>query len=281
MDARQQPGGKVRLGEILLERGLITKDQLDQALHVQVGGMRRLGSILIRMKVLSGDSLTDALATQLHLDVVKVDEEFREGVGRVLPRFLCRKYSVLPLSLESNNVLRLAMADPLDAVAMADVEHYTGMVVEPELARLADIEQAIPVRMAFTRHDLFNPQVYRSVAKAAVGALVVLMAITGVLVYREVLIERYGTAEPRPDGSVIYKHHDLMIDVAKDGSVYFSGRGAYTNGYFGVRFENTAQLTSFVRGVVRQLSAEQIEWLNWAFQEKLKTPETLIAAKTP
>jgi len=282
MDAVGKPGGRMLLGEILLERGLIAKDHLEQALRVQMGGMRRLGSILVRMKVLSGESLTDALSAQLKLDIVKVDEEFRGDVEAILPRFLCRKYSVIPLSLESNNVLRLAMADPLDGVAVSDVENYTGKVVQPVLARLPDIDRAIPAHMVFSRQDLFNPQVYRSAARVAVGALLVLLVITGLLVYREVRAQRYGTEKRNPtDGSLSFKNHDLVIDFFKDGSVYFSGRGAYANGYYGVRFENKAQLTAFVKGAVRQFSAEQLEWMEWAFREKLKVTESPVAAQLP
>lgn len=272
MEAQRGPGKKSLLGEILLERGLITGEQLEQALRVQVGGMRRLGSLLVGMKVLGVESLTDALSEQLRLPVVKVDEEVRAEARAALPRHLCRKYSVLPLSRESNNVLRLAMADPLDAVAVSDVEHYTGFVVQPVLARLTDIEQGIPAHVAFSRHDLFNPQVYRTVARIAIGAILVLLAITGAMVYRELRVQRYGTVS-RVDGSVIFKNHDLMIDLAGDGSVYFSGRGAYANGYYGVRFENPAQLTSFVRGAARQFSAEQIAWMDWVLREKLKATD--------
>jgi hypothetical protein len=280
MDAKPKPGGKVLLGEILLERGLITKEHLDQALRVQVGGMRRLGSILVRMDVLSSESLTDALSAQLKLEIVKVDEEFRGDVESILPRFLCKKYSVIPLSLESNNVLRLAMADPLDGVAVSDVENYTGKVVQPVLARLTDIDRAIPAHVVFSRQDFFNPQVYRTVARVAVGGLLVLGVVTGALVYREVRVQRYGTVS-QVGGSVIYKNHDLMIDVSKDGSIYFSGRGAYANGYYGVRFENKAQLATFVKGAVRQFSTEQFDWMEWAFREKLNVAESLVAAKTP
>lgn len=279
MEARPEAGRKLLLGEILLERGLITKEQLDQALRVQVGGMRRLGSILVRMKVLAVESLTDALSEQLKLPVVAVDNEFRADVKTLLPRYLCHKYSVLPLSRESNNVLRLAMADPLDGVAVSDVEHYTGFVVQPVLARLSDIDRAIPGRIAFSRHDLFNPQVYRAVAKLAVGAILVLLAITGLLVYREIRAQIYGTVS-RVDGGVIYKNHDLMIDVARDGSVYFSGRGAFANGYYGVRFENPQLLTTFVRGALRQFSTEQVEWMDWVLREKLKATDQPITAKT-
>jgi hypothetical protein len=268
------------LGEILLERGLITKEQLEQALRVQVGGVRRLGSILVRMKLLTAENLTEALSTQLRLGIVKVDEEFRRDVEGVLPRFLCRKYSVIPVSLESNNVLRLAMADPLDGVAISDVEHFTGKVVQPVLARLPDIERAIPAHIAFSRQDLFNPQVYRAVARTAVVALLALIVVTGMMVYRDVRAERYGT-ETRVKGSVIFKNHDLMIEVKDDGSVLFGGRGAYASGYYGVQFDNTAQLTAFIKGAVRQFSTEQMEWMDWAFREKLKVNEPLMVAQRP
>jgi hypothetical protein len=280
VDAKRYPGGRMLLGEILLARGLVTKEQLDQGLRAQVGGLRRLGSILIGMKVLTDANLTDALSEQLGLPVVKVGEEFNDGARNVLPRHLCRKYSVVPLTLEGNNVLRLAMADPLDRAAIADVEHYTGRVVQPVLARLSDIDREIPARMAFSRQDLFNPQVYRTVARVAVGALLVLLAVIGALVYRDVRTQRYGTVS-RLDGAVIYKNHDLMIDVAKDGSIFFSGRGAFAGGYYGVRFENAGQMASFVRGALQQFSTEQLEWLRWVFREKLKVAEPLFDAKGP
>lgn len=280
MDATQKPGARLLLGEILLERGLITKEQLDQALRVQVGGIRRLGSILVKMKLISAESLTDALAAQLKLGVVKVEEEFRREVEGVLPRFLCRKYSVIPVSLESNNVLRLAMVDPLDGVAISDVEHYTGRVVQPVLARLTDIERAIPARVRFSRQDLFNPHVYRSVARTAAAAILVLLAVSGLLVYRDVQAQRYGK-ETHVGGSVIFQNHDLMIGVEKDGSVNFGGRGAYANGYYGVRFEDKAQLTAFVQGASRQFSTKQLEWLQWAFREKLNVTEPLLVAQRP
>lgn len=280
MDAKEKekPGKKLLLGEILLERGLVTKEQLDQALRVQVGGMRRLGSILVRMKLIKGDDLTEALSAQLKLPIMTVEDEYHDNAKAILPRYLCRKYSVMPLSLESNNVVRLAMADPLDGVAVSDVEHYTGLVVQPVLVRLNDIDRAIPSHTVFSRHDLFNPEVYRSAARVAIGAALCLFVITGFLVYREVRIQRYGM-ETRTTNSVIFKNHDLMIDVGKDGSIYFSGRGAYANGYYGVRFESATQLTSFFKGAVRQFSAEQIEWMNWVLREKLKGSEQPVIAK--
>ncbi|MEI6235957.1 MAG: hypothetical protein WCT04_23120 [Planctomycetota bacterium] len=269
MDTQGKTGGRIPLGQILLERGLITKDQLEQALRSQVGGIRRLGNILIRMKVLDSEKLTEALAHQLKLPIVNVGDEFRNEVKSVLPRFLCRKYSVIPLSRESHNVLRLAMADPMDSVAMNDIENYTGCSVQPVLARLNDIEQAIPKKVSFSRQDLFNPQVYYSVARVLGAVTIVLLLINGFLVARNMYTDRYGT-ESKVGDSIIYSNHGLTIDVdGKKGSVFFSGHGAFADGSYGIRFENSQRFAEFVKVSQRQFSPAQSEWAAWVLKEKL------------
>jgi hypothetical protein len=269
---RRNPADRTLLGEILLERGLITQGDLAQALKIQVGGLRRLGHILIRMKCITDEHLTEALSEQLGLPVVAVADEARPGAETLLPRYLCRKYSVLPLSLESNNVLRLAMADPLDAVAISDVENYTGRAVQPVLARLSDIDRSIGRRIAFSRQDFFHLLVSRSTARVAVGAVLVLLLFTGFLTFRMAREQRYGTVS-RAGDSLIYKNFDLMVDQGKDGSVYLSGRGAHASGYYGIRFENPRLLQSFVTGAAAQLSAEQREWIDWVLRTRLKAAE--------
>jgi hypothetical protein len=278
MVERRKPGDRTPLGEILVARGLITKGDLAQALRVQVGGMRRLGHILIRMRRITDENLTQALSEQLGLPVVDLAAEFRAGAEGLLPRFLCHKYGVIPLALEENNVLRLAMADPLDDQAISDVESYTGRVVQPALARLSEIERAIPRRVAFSRHDLFNPLLYRSVARVAAVVAALLLLVTGVLAYRMAREERYGSVS-RVGDSLIYKNRDLMIDQGRDGSVYFSGRGAHAEGYYGIRFENPRLLGAFVKSAASQLSTEQREWVDWVLAKKLKEPPAAIAAR--
>jgi len=286
MEAQQSSRQRMLLGEILLDRALVSKEQLEQALRVQVGGMRRLGSILVRMKILSAESLTDALSAQQNLPVVKVEDEVRADVKRLLPRYLCRKYGVLPLSLESNNVLRLAMVDPLDHVAVSDVENYTGLVVQPVLARHSDIERAISAHVAFSSHDLFNPQVYRSVARVAAAAVLVLLAVNGVMVYRQVQSQKHqaeiqerGTIAHRPDGSVIYNHQDLTIDHSPSGSVFFSGRGGYADSYYGIRFQHPDQLAAFMEGAKGQFSEKQVTWVRWVLDTQLNPGDGSVIAK--
>lgn len=286
MEAQQNSCKRMLLGEILLDRGLVTKEQLEQALRVQVGGMRRLGSILVKMKILTAESLTDALSAQQNLPIINVRAEVRPEVKRVLPRYLCRKYGVLPLSLESNNVLRLAMVDPLDHVAVADVENFTGFVVQPVLARHSDIERAISAHVAFSSQDLFNPQVYKSVARAAAAAVLVLLAVNGFMVYREVqdqkkqaaVLER-GTITHRNDGSVRYNHQDLTIDHDASDSVFFSGRGGHADSYYGIRFQHPGQLASFMEGNKDQFSEKQVKWVRWVLDTQINPADGSVVAK--
>ena len=143
MNTRRRSGDKPLLGEILLGRGLISKENLDQVLRVQAGGMRRVGYLLVKMKFISDVQLLDAISTQLGIPIVEVESEFRDEARGILPRHLCRRFTVLPLALEENHVVRLAMVDPLDDVAIREVENFTGLAVRPVLANVNDIRRGI------------------------------------------------------------------------------------------------------------------------------------------
>jgi hypothetical protein len=235
---------------------------------VQAGGLRRLGSLLVRMKLISETQLIQALSQQLDIPVVRPEEEFTVEVRRALPRHLCHRYAVVPLAFEENNVLRLAMADPLDDLATREVENYTGRAVRPVLASVGDIQRAIGRRVAFSARDLFNPHVYRSVARLSSAAVLLLLLGVSWLVYAEVRRQREGTVS-RVGDSVIYKNHDLMVDVSPGGGIYFSGRGSFASGYYGVRFESTEAWAAFVAAQKGLLSEEQREWLDWLRRERI------------
>jgi len=260
--------GRPRLGEILLARGLVTREQLEQALRAQVGGVRRLGAILVRMKVLSDGDITDAIASQLGLPVADIGAEFRPEARDLLPRHVCRRYGVIPLAIDRNNVLRLGMADPFDREAIAAVEHYTGRAVEPVLARLGDITRAIPRSIALTRHDFLNPLVYRSALGVSLVVVLLLGALLGFSAYRWMRLQRYGT-ETCSGAACVYQNHDLTVDVGGDGRIRLGGRGAYADGPFGVSFADAVQFEAFVATQDRQLSRAQRDWLAWLVGAKL------------
>ncbi|MDA8418465.1 MAG: hypothetical protein M0Z90_05490 [Desulfobacteraceae bacterium] len=257
-----------RLGDILKEHHLASEEQIDQALRIQVGGNRRLGYLLLKMGVISADQLLKVLSQQMGLDIINVDQEFSTEVVDLLPRYLCRKYTVLPLRQEQKNILNVAMVDPSDDAAITDIETYTGMVVRPMLAREPDISAAIKRLIPFSYRDLVNPQVYGRAARLASLCLLALLAGSGWVAYRYVMHERYGTVSVSPD-AVTYKNHDLMVGVEGSGKISLLGHGAYTKGFYSVTFPSVDRLKAFVDQQRPNFSEKQAAWLAWLIKGKL------------
>lgn len=257
-----------RLGDILIGKGLASSEQVDEALRVQVGGNRRLGYILLKMGVISDDQLIDVLSQQMRMPVVTIADEFSPQVQGVLPKYLCRRYTVMPLSRGNNNILNIAMVDPSDDAAIADIEGYTGLVVKPMLAREKEISTAINHYIPFSRKDIFNPQVYGHAAKVATVVALALLVVVGWVSYRYVQEERYGTISV-VDGTTTYKNHDLMVGVEETGRISLLGHGAYTKGFYSVNFTTAEALKTFVEQKRKNFSDKQAEWLLWIINNPL------------
>jgi len=122
-----------RLGDVLIRCGLVTPEQITEALGIQEreAAARRLGEILLDKEVLTEDQLQWALGTQLDIPYVHVrlDLVDRELV-RTIPRRILERYEVLPL-MRLEDTLTLVMADPLDEEVIADVAAITGCEVRP------------------------------------------------------------------------------------------------------------------------------------------------------
>ena len=133
-----------KLGEILIERGLLTPEDLERALGIQrERSGEKIGRILIDLGFLAQRDLLLALSEQLGLSVASLDgpPAVTPETERLSPRFL-RQARALPLAVDGTT-LRLAMADPLDFETLSVVRVVTGLTVEPELATEAEILDAI------------------------------------------------------------------------------------------------------------------------------------------
>lgn len=265
---------KKRLGGILTDKGLATTAQIDEALRVQVCGNRRLGYILLKMGVISDDQLMDVLSQQINVPIITIDQEYSNEVKAVLPKYLCQKYTVMPISKGHNNILNIAMIDPSDDAAIADIEGYTGMVVKPVLARGKDISEAINRYIPFSLKDIFNPQVYGSFAKFTTAFALVLLFVIGWASYRYILNEKYGSISVTAD-TTTYKNHDLMLGVEESGKISLLGHGAYTKGFYSVSFPGVDSLQTFVEQKRKNFSDKQADWLLWVINTHLS------AAKKP
>ena len=123
-----------QLGDILLEGGLVSPDQLSAAYEEQERVGRALGRVLIEQGVLSESQLVAALATQIGLRFVDLSEFAVDGsaVGRV-PGTVCRRHSAMPIGFDEGKLL-VAMADPANVFAIDDIRSITGLDVKPVVA---------------------------------------------------------------------------------------------------------------------------------------------------
>src|SRR6476661_3101969 len=132
-----------QLGDILLEGGHVTPEQLAGAIEEQRRLGRSLGRVLVDMGMLSESQLVAALATQIGLRFVDLSDYPVDGsaVSRV-PDVVCRRHNALPIGYEDSRLV-VAMADPANVFAIDDIRSMTGMEVKPVVATKADVVAAI------------------------------------------------------------------------------------------------------------------------------------------
>jgi type IV pilus assembly protein PilB len=135
--------GRRRLGALLVADGLVSQHQIEAALARQQIERRRLGDVLVREGLVSEEDLVDALAAQLRLAVADLDQVyFSPETLALLPRDFMINRRVLPLELEDDGTLVLAMTDPLDIVALDEVGLRTKRKVRPVICTESAFEEA-------------------------------------------------------------------------------------------------------------------------------------------
>ena len=133
----------MRLGEILIERKLITPEDLDRALELQKERGDKLGKTLVDLGFVAMRDVLAALSDQLNLPLVTIDgpPPASPETETLSPRFL-RQFRCMPVGREDHTVT-LAMADPLDFETVSAVRSCTGLEVNPVLAAEQEILDAI------------------------------------------------------------------------------------------------------------------------------------------
>ncbi len=133
----------VRLGEMLVKAGLITPEQLQEALAVQHKNGGKLGYNLIRLGYVREDDITQLLSEQYGVPSINLRHfEIDETVISLVPSEVAQKYMVLPVN-RTGATLTIAMADPTNVFAMDDIKFMTGYNVEPVVASEVAIREAI------------------------------------------------------------------------------------------------------------------------------------------
>jgi type II secretion system protein E len=137
------PLHKPLIGEFLVEQGLITQAQLEEALHEQARSGELLGSILIRHGHVTEQAMMAMLAEQLSLPhVTLASAKIQQAALQRVPAAIATRYQLMPIELDGSR-LKIATADPLNVQTLDELRLLLGCDVSPVLASAREIQIAI------------------------------------------------------------------------------------------------------------------------------------------
>jgi type IV pilus assembly protein PilB len=121
----------LKLGDMLLQAGLITKEQLEKALVEQKSSGDKLGACLIKMKFITEEATTDFLGKQFNVPTINLsNKEIDPQVLKLIPADVAQKCQVIPVARQGRT-LQVAMSNPADVFTLENIQFLTGMEVKP------------------------------------------------------------------------------------------------------------------------------------------------------
>jgi len=130
-----------KLGEILVEGGLLTLKQLEQALPFQKKSNLKLGQFLVREGIVSEVQIVDLVSNQLKLEKYRPDKHILDmELAQIIPADIAHKYSVAPLQ-KNGMLITVAMTDPIDINALDAIEVFTNLEAEAVICTEQQLNQ--------------------------------------------------------------------------------------------------------------------------------------------
>lgn len=137
---------KRRLGDILVASGRLTIEQLEEALRAQRILGKKLGTILVERNMISEQDILEAIEQQIGIPKVDLNNIDLDGKAiNLVSENLCRKHSLIPFGFNGVNKIKVAMVDPLNLFAVDDVNISTGFEVETYISLEKDIRKFIDI----------------------------------------------------------------------------------------------------------------------------------------
>lgn len=139
---------RLRLGEILIKQGVLTEQQLNEAIETQKREKGRVGEILIKLKYITEEQLAASLATQLGIPCYSSESPEmlkpapNQALDDTVPAEFAKKNNILPLK-KTETSLVCAMSDPLDLLALDNLRRITSLEVTPVVSTQTAISKAI------------------------------------------------------------------------------------------------------------------------------------------
>ncbi len=133
----------MRVGDLLLQKGLITKEQLMQALEEQKKTHERLGQILIQKGLISPQELSNILSSQYNIPSINIENYALDpDIVSLLPEQFIRTNYIIPLK-RTNNTLEVACVPPVNPEVLENARLITGLRIKPYLITENEFEQAL------------------------------------------------------------------------------------------------------------------------------------------
>jgi len=132
-----------KLGELLLEYGMINEKQLKDALDYQKRNNKRIGESLINLNIVKQDQINWILSKQFDIPYVQIEEnQIDLNIIKNFPEYLIKNYRVIPL-IELNDTLVIAMADPTDVEAIERIKNIYKNKIDIVFASFRNITKII------------------------------------------------------------------------------------------------------------------------------------------
>lgn len=132
-----------QLGDLLIERGIISERQLEKALAVQKERGGLIGELLVELGFAQEEDIAQSLTAQYGFPYLPLSNyDINPEIISIVPGRVARQYLLIPIDKISNN-LTLAMSNPLNVQAIEDVELLSGCSVQTFVSTSSDIKRAI------------------------------------------------------------------------------------------------------------------------------------------
>lgn len=155
-DTNKQPTAPVRVGDLLVDRGMISPDQLSQALDYQhqSDGRKLLGNVLVELGFVSSEQVMEAVAESYGVPFAKIDATMIDpALSEQLPLEFCEKQGVVPMFLVEGR-LTVAVSDPANVFLSEEITRMTDLQVQLVAATSEDIRGVLSM-MRQSEADVF------------------------------------------------------------------------------------------------------------------------------
>ncbi|MDP2922257.1 MAG: PilZ domain-containing protein [Candidatus Omnitrophota bacterium] len=134
---------KKKIGQILLERGFITRDMLNEALRCQSVSGGAITEYLFNAKYIQEEDLAKCITDQLGFPYLSLETyDIPEEIIKLIPVDIAAKYLLIPID-KMENVITVVMVDPLDVDVIEHAERLTGCRIQPFVGIISDIRRAL------------------------------------------------------------------------------------------------------------------------------------------